>query len=77
VSDPTGISVLMKGTSRHVTAKLSLLLAAMSAVCLGQIPSPIDSPDYAAKVIELTGQVSVLKDASPWALNVGDQVQVR
>ncbi len=31
----------------------------------------------AAKVITLTGQVSVLRDNSPWVLNVGDSVQPR
>lgn len=70
----------MKSTRRHIaaraTAKLSLLLAATAVVCFGQMP-PIDSGDHAAKVMELTGQVSVLKDSTPWALNVGDQVQVK
>lgn len=31
----------------------------------------------AAKVLTLNGQVSVLRDNSPWALNVGDSVQPR
>ena len=30
-----------------------------------------------AKVTHLTGQVSILKDSSPWALQVGSEVQVR
>src|SRR5262249_15768786 len=59
---------------------LSLLLAAASAVCplasYAQMP-PVDSPAYAARAIELTGQVSVLKDTTPWALQIGDQVQVK
>ena len=29
----------------------------------------------AAKVVTLNGQVSILRDSSPWALNVGDSVQ--
>jgi len=66
----------MRGVGRRIGAKLSLLFAAASAVCLGQMP-PIDSGNYAAKVIELTGQVSVLRDTTPWALNVGDQIQVK
>ena len=66
----------MRGSRLTNGAKLSLLLAAASAVCLGQI-LPSDSGTYAAKVIELTGQVSVLKDTTPWALNVGDLVQVK
>jgi len=57
-------------------AGLSLLFAAAAGVCLAQMP-PSDSVKYAAKAIELTGQVSVLRDATPWALNVGDMVQVR
>jgi ferric-dicitrate binding protein FerR (iron transport regulator) len=32
------------------------------------------SPDSAAKVASLTGQVSVLKGSEPWALNTGDLV---
>ena len=31
----------------------------------------------AAKVVSLNGQVSILRDNSPWALNVGDSVQPR
>src|SRR5579883_1886999 len=54
----------MRGSQGTVGAKLSLLLAAASGVCLGQIV-PSDSGDYAARVIELTGQVSVLKDTTP------------
>src|SRR5271167_3214079 len=63
--------------SRIVTGTRLLLLAAATAVvCLAQMP-PIDSGDYAAKVLTLTGQVSVLKDSTPWALEVGDQIQVK
>ncbi len=52
-----------------------LLVAASLAVCQAQIlPS---YPEAAAKVMSLTGQVSVLRDAEPWALNVGDSVQSR
>lgn len=32
---------------------------------------------YAAQVLQLTGQVSVLKGREPWVLNVGDWVQKR
>ena len=70
----------MSGTERHITArataKLSLLTAATAVVCLGQM-LPSDSSAYAAKVMELTGQVSVLKDSTPWALNIGDQIQTK
>src|SRR5882724_2315042 len=52
------------------------LLAAVSlVVCHAQIlPS---YPEAAAKVMSLTGQVSILRDSQPWALNVGDSVQSR
>jgi ferric-dicitrate binding protein FerR (iron transport regulator) len=50
-----------------------LLLAAMSVVSSAQaLPN-----DPAAKVVSLTGAVSVLKDNQPWALSVGDSVQVK
>jgi FecR protein len=47
-----------------------LLLAALCAWC-----APMYAEDGAAKVLTLTGQVSVLRDNSPWALNIGDSVQ--
>ena len=54
------------------TAALVILTA---VVCLAQsLPT---STDTAAKVISLTGQVSVLHDSDPWALNIGDQVQAK
>ncbi len=64
------------GSSRLNAAALASLAAALTlGVCPGQIfPS---SPDAAAKVISLTGQVSVLKGSDPWALNVGDSIQVQ
>lgn len=71
----------MMSTRSLVTASLPLVLAAVFGVCLsapcsGQMP-PMDSGEYAAKVITLTGQVSVLKDTEPWALQVGDAIQVK
>jgi hypothetical protein len=66
----------MPGQLRASTAKLSLLLVVLPVVCLAQMP-PIDSSQYAAKVETLTGDVSVLKDSQPWALEVGDSVQVK
>jgi hypothetical protein len=58
------------------TAVLSLLLAAIAGVCSAQLV-PFNTSNYAAKVITQTGQVSVVKDTQPWALSVGDSVQVR
>jgi hypothetical protein len=46
-----------------------------TVVCLGQFV-PSDASGYAAKVVTLSGQVSVLKDLQPWAISVGDTVQV-
>jgi len=65
------------------------LLAAVMAVAASvgsaqtfPVPAPqlpqVDPPENAAaKVVSLTGQVSVLKDSTPWALNVGDTVSKR
>jgi len=58
------------------TLVLPLVLAAFAAVCSAQI-APFDAAGYAAKVVSQTGQVSVLKDSQPWALSVGDSVQIR
>jgi hypothetical protein len=66
----------MAGSTVVSTAKLSLLAAVSAALCSGQM-LPIDAPQYAAKVLTLTGQVSVLRDSQPWALDVGDSIQVR
>jgi hypothetical protein len=53
----------------------ALLAIAAAQICSAQL-FPV-SPDAAAKVITLTGQVSVLRDSQPWALNVGDLVQTQ
>jgi hypothetical protein len=66
----------MAGTNRPLRAKLSLLFAAAVSVCLAQMP-PSDSGNYGAKVVTAEGQVSVLRDAQPWALTIGDSVQVK
>lgn len=47
----------------------------LAAVCVFAFPAHAE--DSAAKVISLSGQVSVLRDDSPWVLNVGDSVQPR
>jgi FecR protein len=64
-----------------MTAKLSLLMAAalgLSSVCSAQSLGS-DSTKSAAKVITLTGRVSVIRDSNPeqWALQVGDQIQAK
>jgi len=52
---------------------LAGLLAALLAVCSAQT-LPSSSP-VAAKVVSLNGQVSVLRDSQPWALQTGDEVR--
>ena len=64
-----------------MTAKLSLLITAalgLSSVASAQFPGS-DSTKSAAKVISLTGRVSVIRDSNPeqWALQVGDEVQAK
>jgi hypothetical protein len=56
---------------------LSLLLAVTAALCLAQFPPPSDSGQYAAKVLTISGQVSVLKDTTLLALTDGATVQVQ
>jgi ferric-dicitrate binding protein FerR (iron transport regulator) len=53
-----------------------LAMLAASPACFAQPLFP-SSPDAAAKVVTMTGQVSVLRDSQPWALNVGDLVQAQ
>jgi len=62
---------------RALTAKLSLLFAATAGLCLAQFPPPSDSGQYAAKVLTMSGQVSILKDMVPIALVEGSQVEVQ
>ena len=47
----------------------------LGVACISVLP--IRAESGAAKVVTLNGQVSVLRDDSPWVLNVGDQVQPR
>src|SRR5258707_5163290 len=60
---------------RHTFATW-LFTAAISVVCLAQTRPGAD-PESAAKVLQLNGQVSVLKDSSPWALQVGSIVNLQ
>jgi hypothetical protein len=52
-----------------------LLVTVAVQICSAQL-FPV-SQDAAAKVVTMTGQVSVLRDSEPWALNVGDLVQAQ
>ncbi len=63
------------GNWKHTAALLALFLGAAAGACLAQdLPA---NGDYAAKVISLTGDVSVLRDSGPWALNAGDSIKMR
>src|ERR1700738_4135460 len=62
------------------TATGLVAILAAPGVCLGQsVPGPAAPPsfDTAAQVVSLSGQVSVLHDSEPWALNIGDRVQAK
>jgi hypothetical protein len=59
----------------RTVSSISAVMALMLGVCPAQILPP--SPEMAAKVVSLTGQVSILHDSQPWALNVGDKVQAK
>lgn len=54
----------------------TVFVSALAVACAAQTP-PSFLTEKAAKVMSLTGQVSVLRDSSPWALQVGDWVHVR
>jgi hypothetical protein len=56
-------------------APRAVLAAFTAGVCFAQTPP--DPSDHAATVIALTGQVSVLRDSQPWALNTGDRIRPR
>ncbi len=57
----------------RLSARVLLLTAVALGVCAAQV-FPGGSP-VAAKVTSLTGQVSVLRDSIPWALQAGDEVR--
>lgn len=56
------------------SAVAGLLLAAALPVCAQVLPT---NDAYAAKVVSLTGSVSVRKDNQDWALSPGDSIQMR
>ena len=53
-----------------------LLMALAAAVSSAQIPG-WSAPESVAKVVSLTGQVSMVKDTQPWALHVGSVIQLK
>lgn len=54
-----------------------LLMIVTACLCPSQTLPSLFSSEAAARVTQLTGQVSILRDSSPWALQVGSLVQVR
>jgi ferric-dicitrate binding protein FerR (iron transport regulator) len=65
----------MNGALRAMLSAWLVVAAAALSVCPAQTLPPAGSP--AARVVQLSGQVSVLKESYPWALQIGDAVQVR
>ncbi len=65
--------------SVRALTRLLLLGAAAVAVCVAQAPPSVPdfSSDGSAKVVALSGDVSVLHDSQPWALNMGDTVRAK
>ncbi len=53
-----------------------LLTAAPWSVCAGQTPLAGPPLSDAARVVSLTGQVSILRDSRPWALSVGSEIKL-
>src|ERR1700693_2294861 len=74
------IFFFMSSWARHAYIVGLLIAAGTLMVCSTMVCSaqifPVSS-EGAAKVISLNGNVSALRDTTPWALNVGDEVQIR
>ena len=63
--------ILTKGT-------LASFAALFVCPAFAQLPNLFpEDKQYSAQVLQMTGQVSVLKNREPWVLNVGDWVQKR
>ncbi len=61
---------------RRLALVAAYLITATALVCSAQSLLTPNAVAQAAKVISVTGQVSVLNDSQPWALNVGDQIKL-
>lgn len=62
--------------TRRISSTSPRLRFAAAAVLACALPAMAQT-GAAAKVVVMTGRVSVLRDNAPWALNVGDAVQPR
>lgn len=64
----------MFGAAKSWHWVVGLLMLPALAWC--QFPGVRPDPDSAAKAITVAGQVTVLRDSQPWAVNTGDLVQM-
>ena len=60
----------------RVLFSLAAILCAASLAVHAQIPDT-GPGSGAAKLISFTGQISVMRDSTPWALNLGDLIQTQ
>ncbi len=61
--------------NKYRAAAVALAMAlAGCAVALAQTAG-LPLPEGAARLVTMTGRVSVMKDSNPWALNLGDVIQ--
>src|SRR4051794_28640542 len=58
------------------TTIAGLLLTAVLPVC-AQYATPQITGNYAAKVLSLSGSVSIVRDNQAWALSVGESIQMK
>ena len=58
----------------RVLVSAAAMLFAVSLGIRAQVPG-LDPGNGAAKLVSFVGQISVLRDSNPWALNLGDLVQ--
>jgi ferric-dicitrate binding protein FerR (iron transport regulator) len=61
---------------RKLLAPFALAAVVCPIVCKAQF-FPSEAGNYAAKAVSVSGRVSVMKDAVPWAISAGDTVQVQ
>lgn len=68
----------MQYVRQHFGTLLPLLTVSFltAALAHAQFPGPnLDPASGAAKLVSFTGQISVMRDSVPWALNLGDIIQ--
>ena len=65
----------LRFSSRLFSALAGLMLAGTLSLCAQTAGGFVGNTSGAAKLLTFTGQISVMRDASPWALNTGDFVR--